>query len=204
METPRHQNEFHDWDTSGAIGLEEQQHDPFTYSQSTRSRRLEPIPGSRPVSPAKRLDGPFLPDDPADTPLPDSPMASPVLSQPDLGSFRAARPRAVSRPHSSQSQEAHIHPLFRSESPNPPPIASPGTIITASPYAGQVVNADQAYFPAPPRILRSAQSSRPASPSPLSPSRSRQSSFRSTRNPASSPVDARSASVLSWEASKEG
>ena len=213
METPRLQNEFRDWDTSGAIGQDEQTNDPFTSSRSTRTR-LEPIPGSRPVSPAKPLDGPFgCPTPPEELPLPDSPMTSPTLAQSDIGSFRA-RPRAPSRPHSNQShhsQEAHIHPLFRSESPHPPPIASPGTIITASTHAGQIVNSDQGYFP-PPRILRSAQGSRPASPSPLSPSgaaasplsRSRQGSCRSLRMQQASPVEPRSASALSWEVGKEG
>lgn len=205
-DTARPQNEFRDWDTSGAVGQEEQPNDSFFSTRSTRPR-LETIPGSRPVSPARPLDGPFKPSDAAeDYPLPDSPMASPALVQSEIGSVRT-RPRAPSRAHSNHSQEAHIHPLFRSESPNPPPIASPGTIITASSYAGQVVNPEQSYFP-PPRILRSAQGSRPASPSPLSPAssvaRSRQGSTRSLRIQQTSPTEVRSSSALSWENGKEG
>ena len=208
-EVPRPHNEFRDWDTSGAMGTEDHlpqnQNDAFIPSRSTRTR-LEPIPGSRPVSPAKPLDGPFHltgSSPPEDLPLPDSPLASPSLT----GSIRTTRPRAPSRPHSNHSQEAHIHPLFRSESPNPPPIASPGTIITASPYAGQVVGSEhQAHYP-PGRMLRSATGSRPASPSPLSPvspARSRQGSCRSLRGMQSSPAELRSGSALSWEACRDG
>ncbi|ROV98309.1 hypothetical protein VSDG_04485 [Cytospora chrysosperma] len=34
--------------------------------------------------------------------------------------------------------ESHIHPLFRSDSPTPPPLASPGTVVIAAPQAGQI------------------------------------------------------------------
>ncbi|KAH8810581.1 hypothetical protein F5884DRAFT_256597 [Xylogone sp. PMI_703] len=37
-------------------------------------------------------------------------------------------------------REAQIHPLFRSDSPTPPPVATLGTIITAAPGAGQVIS----------------------------------------------------------------
>lgn len=40
---------------------------------------------------------------------------------------------------SPTSSEAHIHPLFRTDSPTPPPTATPGTIVTAAPGAGQVI-----------------------------------------------------------------
>lgn len=35
--------------------------------------------------------------------------------------------------------ESHIHPLFRSDSPDPPPVATPGTSVIASPNAGRVI-----------------------------------------------------------------
>ncbi|PHH54655.1 hypothetical protein CFIMG_004539RAa [Ceratocystis fimbriata CBS 114723] len=35
--------------------------------------------------------------------------------------------------------EAHIHPLFRSDSPGPPPLATPGTVVLAAPAAGRVL-----------------------------------------------------------------
>ncbi|CRK41673.1 hypothetical protein BN1708_016888 [Verticillium longisporum] len=36
--------------------------------------------------------------------------------------------------------EANIHPLFRSDSPVPPPNVTPGTVVVASPNAGQVIS----------------------------------------------------------------
>jgi hypothetical protein len=65
--------------------------------------------------------------------------------------------------------EAHIHPLFRSDSPKPPS-ATPGTVVVAAPNAGQVIAAGDK------QSIRSIQSMRrlrseslPANaPSPLS------------------------------------
>jgi hypothetical protein len=77
--------------------------------------------------------------------------------------------------HVSHS-EAHIHPLFRSDSPTPPPTATPGTIVFAAPHAGQVISDRQS--------IRSIQSMRrlrseslPGVPSPLSRSESIESFF---------------------------
>lgn len=71
--------------------------------------------------------------------------------------------------HQSVS-ESHIHPLFRSDSPTPAPAATPGTVVTAAPNAGQIISA-------PPSIRtlnRMRSGSLPtAGPSPLS----RQGSF---------------------------
>ncbi|KAK5627926.1 hypothetical protein RRF57_003641 [Xylaria bambusicola] len=39
---------------------------------------------------------------------------------------------------SSESQ-LHIHPLFRSDSPGPPPAVTPGTVVVAAPNAGQFI-----------------------------------------------------------------
>lgn len=90
----------------------------------SRGTALEPIPGSRPASPARALDGPYpLRDDTEELPLP------PPLN---LG-------LEMSRPPSPAGSEAHIHPLFRSESPVPPPEATPGTSIVASPLASQII-----------------------------------------------------------------
>ena len=174
LDAIRQDDEFEDWDTSGVEDMNEDH-----WSRRATKRRLETIPGSRPVSPAKPLDGPFPDQAPEDVHLPDSPMHSPVGSpSSDTGSFRMSRP--PTRPGSSADQ-SHIHPLFRSESPVPPPVASPGTVITASPFAGQIVNSENQTFVS--RKLHSAHSFRVESPSPLSPPRSRQSSFRSVRMP---------------------
>lgn len=47
---------------------------------------------------------------------------------------------ARARADSTDSAQAHIHPLFRTDSPLPPPATSPGTIFTASIWAGQMVS----------------------------------------------------------------
>ncbi|TLD13022.1 uncharacterized protein PgNI_03837 [Pyricularia grisea] len=65
------------------------------------------------------------------------------------------------------ASESHIHPLFRSDSPTPPPIAKPGTVVTAAPNAGQIV------APSVQGIRRIRSGSLPQVPSPLS----RQGSF---------------------------
>lgn len=167
-EPSRANSDFENWDTSAVEAFDN------TFSQKTF---LEPIPGSRPVSPANPLDGPFGREtlEPNEIPLPESP---PHPSAVDCGaSFRTFR-----RP--SEHEESYYHPLFRGESPAPPPLISPGTVITASPFAGEVVSPE---FVAP-RILHSAASSRPASPGLLSPTRSHAGSIRSFRTVPTSPT----------------
>ncbi|KAJ5081349.1 hypothetical protein NUU61_009613 [Penicillium alfredii] len=41
--------------------------------------------------------------------------------------------------HTNPSQQTHIHPLFRSNSPSPSPTPTPGTMVKASPSAGQTI-----------------------------------------------------------------
>ncbi|KAE8318043.1 hypothetical protein BDV41DRAFT_591471 [Aspergillus transmontanensis] len=43
-------------------------------------------------------------------------------------------------PKLTLSDESNIHPLFRSNSPTPPPTAMPGTTVVASPAAGQIIS----------------------------------------------------------------
>lgn len=75
-------------------------------------------------------------------------------------------PRTSFTQHATQS-ESHIHPLFRSDSPTPPPIATPGTVVVAAPNGGQVISDRQSI-----RSIRSMRRMRsgslPAAPSPLS------------------------------------
>lgn len=180
---------FDRWDTSAVdnhTSAENLALMPATHDR-VDTIRLETIPGSRPVSPAKPLEGPFLDTfyEAENTPLPESPPSaldtapqqpvsldhSPVLRS--NGSFSSLQ--SLRSPRSIQS---HIHPLFRSESPNPPPLTSPGTVITASPLAGQVVSQDLALGP---RKLHSAQGHRAnGRDSPLAPP-SRPSSAKSFR-----------------------
>jgi hypothetical protein len=54
-------------------------------------------------------------------------------------SGRSATP--TMRPISPATSESHIHPLFRTDSPVPPPSATPGTVVTASPYSGHLIKA---------------------------------------------------------------
>lgn len=118
---------FDSWDTS-----EVAPHIRETVLQSSPTIRgkplkpLEPIPGSRSPSPAKALEGPFFPQPESLSPPP-SPLPQPSFSRP------ASRQR-------SASSEDHIHPLFRTCSPTPPPTASSGTTLTAAPLAGQLIN----------------------------------------------------------------
>lgn len=168
-EATRANSDFENWDTSAVEAFD----NPF--AQKTF---LEPIPGSRPASPANPLDGPFGGGmaAPNEIPLPESPPHPSAL---DCGaSFRTFR-----RP--SEHEDSYYHPLFRSESPAPPPPVSPGTVITASPFAGQIVSQELIV----PRMLHSAASSRPASPGLLSPVRSQAGSIRSFRTVPTSPPE---------------
>ena len=126
IDTVSHSDGFDSWDTSSvslpARDVVLQQTPPY------RGTTLEPIPGSRPNSPARALDGPFLSELPEEED--DENLAPPPRMMPD-----------ISRPPSPAVSEAHIHPLFRSESPSglPPPTATPGTSIMASPYSNQAI-----------------------------------------------------------------
>ena len=110
----------------------------FASDQTAKTHKLEPIPGSRPVSPAKALDGPFSPEPVRDGTFlaSESPLATPTSP-----SFPDGRFPFPSRERSSSvaTDQSHIHPLFRTDSPLPPPLSSPGTIVTASQWAGQVI-----------------------------------------------------------------
>lgn len=131
---------FDTWDTSD-VSLPTK--DVASPSAPSRGTALEPIPGSRPASPARALDGPF--------PL-ESGEIAPVLTRPRLLPD-------TSRPPSPAVSEAHIHPLFRSESPVPPPVVTPGTNVLASPLANHMI----ACPPRPYSRMRSS-SSRTVSP----------------------------------------
>lgn len=132
---------FDTWDTSG-VGSHIRETVMQSSPPTTRGPGLETIPGSRSPSPAKALDGPYNLPSP-----PQSPMHS---SRP--GSSRRQR-------SASASNEDHIHPLFRTSSPTPPPTATPGTRITATPLAGQLMDAQA--------LRRVRSGSLPASPSPF-------------------------------------
>ena len=183
QDTFRQDDGFEEWNTGAVEDYNEE-----NYVHRSSRGRLPTIPGSRPVSPANKLEGPFPDYDTGeDILLPESPLHSPMASpSSETSSIRLSR--ATVR-HPNAFDQSHIHPLFRSESPGPPPIASPGTVISASPYAGSIVSPDHQVLG--PWRLHSPQSNRAESPSPspLSPNRSRQDSLRSLRMPASSPIE---------------
>ncbi|KAF1829560.1 hypothetical protein BDW02DRAFT_602436 [Decorospora gaudefroyi] len=126
IDTVSHSDGFDSWDTS-SVSLPAR--DTVLQTAPSRGTTLEPIPGSRPNSPARALDGPFLSELPEEEDD-DEDLHPPPKMMPD-----------VSRPASPAVSEAHIHPLFRSESPSglPPPTATPGTSILASPLASQAI-----------------------------------------------------------------
>ncbi|KAL8952458.1 MAG: hypothetical protein Q9222_001649 [Ikaeria aurantiellina] len=131
---------FDSWDTSG-VGPQIRE-TVLQSSPTVKPSTLEPIPGSRSPSPAKALEGPFFAQASTESP-PLSPLQQPPVSRP------------VSRARSASSED-HIHPLFRTCSPAPPPNASSGTVVTAAPSAGQMINT---------RILKRMRSgSLPSSP----------------------------------------
>lgn len=84
--------------------------------------------------------------------IPASPMTSmassagTILDNESFRSYQPRRSRSISPNARSQtpqviasSSEAHIHPLFRSDSPSPP-MATPGTMVVAAPNAGQTIS----------------------------------------------------------------
>jgi len=73
----------------------------------------------------------------------------------------AASFRDLSGSHSPVGSEKHIHPLFRSDSPTPPPAATPSSILTAAPNAGVAIS-EMAVA-----VVRRKRSSSQTGPSPL-------------------------------------
>jgi hypothetical protein len=121
---------FDSWDTST---VDAQSRHAVESASPTPPRFLETIPasptGSRSPSPGFPLDL-----EPPPKTRTRSRSYSPANSFKDLP--RTARTTSPESP----SHEAHIHPLFRTDSPTPPPAATPGTVVTAAPGAGQVIS----------------------------------------------------------------
>ena len=156
---PSQDSGFDSWDTSHVAPA---MRETVLHSRPVlkpQRQGLEPIPGSRSPSPAKALEGPFYNIDPLPSPPP-SPLPQPSVSdsRPSSRGRSATTTGTSSHPHSFRNED-HIHPLFRTCSPTPPPTASAGSIVVAAPVAGQTVNE---------KVLRRMRSSStPASPSPL-------------------------------------
>jgi hypothetical protein len=137
---------FDRWDTSS---VHQEVRATLQSSPSLTRSGLETIPGSRPESPANALDGPFLPSSPsaANSDATTAVGWLPGSSRKASSSSPPSSPPNFSRPTSSQRNKAGVHstmeelvhPLFRTSSPSPAPVAAPGTMITASPMAGQSI-----------------------------------------------------------------
>ncbi|KAI6715969.1 hypothetical protein JHW43_001466 [Diplocarpon mali] len=121
---------FDSWDTSA---VDAQSRKAVSSASPTTPRFLETIPASpatsRSASPCFPLD--LQPPKPRER----SRSYSPANRSRDHS--RTCRNQS---PTESMYNEAHIHPLFRTDSPTPPPSATPGTIVTAAPGAGQVIS----------------------------------------------------------------
>ena len=145
---------------------------PFFQSSPSLSPPASPLPQpsvSRPNSPPSSPSE--LPNfttmfPPSSNPPPTSPLQR-NFSRPGShsgptsrsGTISHSRPDPCSRAPSED--QANIHPLFRTCSPVPSPGASPGTIVTAAPEAGQLI--DERML----KRMRSRSGSLPSSPSPL-------------------------------------
>ena len=126
---------FDSWDTSAvdpdareAVELASPTH--TTLLTPTRTTLLETIPASpatsRSASPGYPLDlePPKQRKRPRKYSVPNNQVQRPKTSPSNMESAR----------------EAHIHPLFRTASTEPPPAVTPGTMVTAAPDAGRVIS----------------------------------------------------------------
>jgi hypothetical protein len=120
---------FDSWDTSSVDASARQ---AVESASPTPQRFLETIPASPTTS---RSASPGFPLDLEPT---KTRKRSRSYSPANSYTERTRNSRTTS-PIESPS-EAHIHPLFRTDSPDPPPPATPGTVVTAAPNAGQVIS----------------------------------------------------------------
>lgn len=82
-----------------------------------------------------------------------------VQTSPTSSTFPLNSP-SLSTLNLAEAREQNIHPLFRSTSPSPPPTPTPGTMVRASPSAGQTITKNTL------TRMRSARSLRTPSPMP--------------------------------------
>ncbi|KAI1128078.1 hypothetical protein F5Y10DRAFT_182616 [Nemania abortiva] len=148
---------FDSWDTSSVDPQNRQM--VLETSSPIRPRFLETIPASPTTS---RSPSPGCPLD----------LEPPKRGRRHRGDSPIRRAQQE-RAYTPSESELHIHPLFRSDSPGPPPPATPGTVVIAAPNAGQFITGKS--------VNRMRSSSSPNSPSPLS----RQGSYESFGNTAS-------------------
>ncbi len=155
------QDGFDSWDTSA---VEPHRRQPTLDTFSAISRRfLETIPASPTTSRSPSPGHPLDLEPPKQCRRSRSYSPVPIVQQ-EYGMSPQPCPG-----------ELHIHPLFRTDSPTPPPQATPGTVVIAAPNAGKVISEKS--------LTRMRSGSLPTTPSPLS----RQGSFDSYRRKTPSP-----------------
>lgn len=146
---------FDSWDTSN-VDPQNRQTVLDTSSPANGSRFLETIPAS-PTTSRSPSPGTPLDLEPPRRAARRSRSFSPASTRTQL-----PKPQRSFTQHTSAS-ESHIHPLFRSDSPTPPPLATPGTVVIAAPQAGQVISDRQSIR----SLSRMRSGSLPAVSSPL-------------------------------------
>ena len=139
---------FDSWDTS-AVNPEARE--AVEVASPTRTTLLETIPASPATS---RSASPGYPLD-----------LEPPKQRKRPRKYNSANLNHGQRPKTSPSKiespkEAHIHPLFRVASSEPPPAVTPGTVVTAAPGAGRVISDRSSLRP----VQRQWSSSRSSSP----------------------------------------
>ncbi|KAI0429208.1 hypothetical protein F5Y09DRAFT_265443 [Xylaria sp. FL1042] len=135
---------FDSWDTSSVDPHNRQM--VLETSSPIRTRFLETIPASPTTS---RSPSPGCPLD----------LEPPKRGRRDR-SYSPVPRAQQDRSFTPSESELHIHPLFRSDSPGPPPAVTPGTVVIAAPNAGQFITGKS--------VNRMRSGSLPNSPSPLS------------------------------------
>lgn len=146
---------FDSWDTSN-VDPQNRQTVLDTSSPAACSRFLETIPAS-PTTSRSPSPGTPLDLEPPRRVARRSRSFSPASTRSQL-----PKPQRAFTQQTSAS-ESHIHPLFRSDSPTPPPLATPGTVVIAAPQAGQVISDRQSIR----SLSRMRSGSLPAVSSPL-------------------------------------
>lgn len=176
-------NGFDSWDTSS---VDPQTRQTVAEAASACSPSMLPAPflETIPASPmASGQPSPGLPPTDSQLDLSNSLLIPPKTIRRRSRSFSPASMRSLElareafTQQASQSEthisESHIHPLFRSDSPTPPAIVSPGTVVVAAPNGGQVLSDKHSIR----TLARKRSGSLPAVSSPLS----RQGSLESFR-----------------------
>ncbi|KAG6011083.1 hypothetical protein E4U54_008310 [Claviceps lovelessii] len=163
---------FDSWDTS-TVDVHNRQAVMELSPPPALNRALETIPASPSGSVASSR-----PATPLDPGCLDSLEPPQVLRRIESYSSSLRARREANRLTSDSSiNEMHIHPLFRSDSPIPPPPASPGTSVLAAPNAGLIISRSGSVQ----SLQRLRSGSLPALRSPLTPQQAGLDSLEQTR-----------------------